>query len=77
MVVIAPPCALHQRRCTHELPAIERAIHGKRPDERQRVRQQQTKSVAGTRCPGCGTSSLIRQDGCRFCTARGYTVACG
>jgi ribonucleoside-diphosphate reductase alpha chain len=31
----------------------------------------------GRRCPDCGHSTLIRRDGCDFCTSCGYTGACG
>jgi ribonucleoside-diphosphate reductase alpha chain len=33
--------------------------------------------MAGTRCPECGNTTLIQKDGCSFCTACGYTGACG
>jgi ribonucleoside-diphosphate reductase alpha chain len=33
--------------------------------------------MAGTRCPECGNGTLIQKDGCSFCTACGYTGACG
>lgn len=33
--------------------------------------------VIGRRCPECGHSTVIRRDGCDFCTACGYTGACG
>jgi transposase len=35
------PQAMHALRCIGELYSIERAIHGKRPEERQRVRLEQ------------------------------------
>jgi len=35
------------------------------------------KPMAGARCPECGNSTLIQKDGCSFCTACGYTGACG
>jgi ribonucleoside-diphosphate reductase alpha chain len=31
----------------------------------------------GRRCPECGNSSVIRKDGCDFCTACGYVGQCG
>jgi len=33
--------------------------------------------MKGSRCPDCGNQTLIRKDGCDYCTACGYTGACG
>ncbi|MGE3679651.1 MAG: ribonucleoside-diphosphate reductase, adenosylcobalamin-dependent, partial [Burkholderiales bacterium] len=33
--------------------------------------------MAGTRCPECGNLTMIRKDGCDWCTACGYTGVCG
>ena len=33
--------------------------------------------IAGTKCPDCGNSTLIRKDGCDYCTACGYVGQCG
>jgi len=33
--------------------------------------------IRGSRCPECGNQTLIRKDGCDYCTACGYTGACG
>jgi ribonucleoside-diphosphate reductase alpha chain len=33
--------------------------------------------VIGRPCPECGHASVVRRDGCEFCTACGYTGACG
>ncbi|MEW6098457.1 MAG: adenosylcobalamin-dependent ribonucleoside-diphosphate reductase [Pseudomonadota bacterium] len=33
--------------------------------------------MAGSRCPECGNMTVIHKDGCDFCTACGYTGACG
>jgi ribonucleoside-diphosphate reductase alpha chain len=33
--------------------------------------------MAGARCPECGNASVIRRDGCDFCTACGHIGACG
>lgn len=35
------------------------------------------KPVAGRKCPECGNKTLIRKDGCAFCTGCGYVGACG
>jgi ribonucleoside-diphosphate reductase alpha chain len=33
--------------------------------------------MAGARCPECGNSTLIRKDGCDYCTSCGYVGVCG
>jgi ribonucleoside-diphosphate reductase alpha chain len=33
--------------------------------------------VNGTECPECHLHSVIKKDGCQFCTHCGYTGACG
>src|SRR5438067_1157922 len=33
--------------------------------------------LAGAPCPECGNSTLIRKDGCDYCTACGYVGVCG
>ncbi|MGA0609248.1 adenosylcobalamin-dependent ribonucleoside-diphosphate reductase [Caldimonas sp. KR1-144] len=33
--------------------------------------------MAGHACPECGNTTLIRKDGCDFCTACGYVGSCG
>jgi ribonucleoside-diphosphate reductase alpha chain len=33
--------------------------------------------MAGTRCPECANPTLIRKDGCDYCTACGYVGICG
>jgi ribonucleoside-diphosphate reductase alpha chain len=33
--------------------------------------------IAGARCPECGNTTLIRKDGCDYCTACGYVGVCG
>ena len=35
------------------------------------------KPLAGKKCPECGNRTMIRKDGCDFCTACGHTGACG
>ena len=35
------------------------------------------KPLAGRKCPECGNRTVIRKDGCDFCTACGHTGACG
>ena len=47
------------------VPAAERANTG------------ELKPLAGKKCPECGNRTLIRKDGCDFCTACGHTGACG
>jgi ribonucleoside-diphosphate reductase alpha chain len=38
---------------------------------------QGARQVAGRICPECGHASLIKRDGCDFCTACGHTGTCG
>ncbi|SPE21311.1 Ribonucleoside-diphosphate reductase, adenosylcobalamin-dependent [Burkholderiales bacterium] len=33
--------------------------------------------MKGKVCPGCGAAAMIKRDGCEFCTACGFTGACG
>lgn len=33
--------------------------------------------IAGAKCPDCGNSTLIRKDGCDYCTSCGYVGLCG
>jgi len=33
--------------------------------------------LSGLKCPECGNRTVIRKDGCDFCTACGHTGACG
>jgi ribonucleoside-diphosphate reductase alpha chain len=33
--------------------------------------------IAGAKCPDCGNKTLIRKDGCDYCTACGYVGVCG
>ena len=35
------------------------------------------KVMKGSRCPECGNATLIRKDGCDWCSACGYTGTCG
>jgi ribonucleoside-diphosphate reductase alpha chain len=37
----------------------------------------QPRVMAGSPCPECGNSTLIRKDGCDYCTACGYVGVCG
>ncbi|MEW6688482.1 MAG: adenosylcobalamin-dependent ribonucleoside-diphosphate reductase, partial [Pseudomonadota bacterium] len=37
----------------------------------------QARILPGARCPECGNTTLIRKDGCDYCTACGYTGICG
>jgi len=36
-----------------------------------------TTTLAGRSCPECGNATVIRKDGCDFCTACGYVGQCG
>jgi ribonucleoside-diphosphate reductase alpha chain len=33
--------------------------------------------LAGAKCPECANATLIRKEGCDFCTACGYVGVCG
>jgi len=35
------------------------------------------KPSVGKKCPECGNKTVIRKDGCAFCTACGHVGACG
>jgi ribonucleoside-diphosphate reductase alpha chain len=37
----------------------------------------QPRVMAGAKCPECGNSTLIRKDGCDYCTACGFVGVCG
>ena len=37
----------------------------------------QTPIMHGGRCPECGNNTMIRKDGCDYCTACGYVGVCG
>jgi ribonucleoside-diphosphate reductase alpha chain len=33
--------------------------------------------MAGAKCPECANNTLIRKDGCDYCTSCGYVGICG
>jgi len=39
--------------------------------------EKQAPVLAGAPCPECGNNTLIRKDGCDYCTACGYVGVCG
>ncbi|HUQ73099.1 MAG TPA: adenosylcobalamin-dependent ribonucleoside-diphosphate reductase [Burkholderiales bacterium] len=39
--------------------------------------EKQSPVMAGAPCPECGNSTLIRKDGCDYCTACGFVGVCG
>jgi ribonucleoside-diphosphate reductase alpha chain len=39
--------------------------------------QKSVPVMAGARCPECANSTLIRKDGCDYCTSCGYVGVCG
>jgi ribonucleoside-diphosphate reductase alpha chain len=39
--------------------------------------EKSTPVLAGARCPECNNKTLIRKDGCDYCTACGYVGVCG
>jgi len=46
------------------------------PEAEQRM-SAELRPLAGRKCPECGNKTLIRKDGCDFCTSCGHTGACG
>lgn len=42
-----------------------------------KVPDHSTAPIKGKVCPGCGSAAVIKRDGCEFCTACGFTGACG
>jgi ribonucleoside-diphosphate reductase alpha chain len=45
--------------------------------EGERMSTAELKPLAGKKCPECNNPTLIRKDGCDFCTSCGHTGACG
>jgi ribonucleoside-diphosphate reductase alpha chain len=45
--------------------------------EKEQKASAELKLLAGRKCPECGNRTMIRKDGCDFCTACGHTGACG
>jgi ribonucleoside-diphosphate reductase alpha chain len=43
----------------------------------ERRRQADVKSISGKKCEECGNRSVIKKDGCDFCTSCGAIGACG
>ena len=43
----------------------------------QPAERGQARIMPGARCPECSNTTLIRKDGCDYCTACGYTGVCG
>jgi len=39
--------------------------------------QESVPVMAGAKCPECGNATLIRKDGCDYCTACGFVGVCG
>ncbi|MFN9211148.1 MAG: LAGLIDADG family homing endonuclease [Betaproteobacteria bacterium] len=47
------------------------------PDMAHEHIRHETSPVKGKVCPSCHAAAMIKRDGCEFCTACGYTGACG
>jgi len=43
----------------------------------ERPSERTNQIIAGAKCPDCGNKTLIRRDGCDYCTACGYVGLCG
>jgi ribonucleoside-diphosphate reductase alpha chain len=39
--------------------------------------EEEPSALAGRPCPECGNPTVIKKDGCDFCTACGYVGQCG
>jgi ribonucleoside-diphosphate reductase alpha chain len=42
-----------------------------------RSEKQKQAPMAGAACPECANTTLIRKDGCDYCTACGFVGVCG
>ena len=47
------------------------------PELRAKPVSRSGQAVKGKLCPSCGSAAVIKRDGCEFCTACGFTGACG
>ncbi|HEY2338374.1 MAG TPA: adenosylcobalamin-dependent ribonucleoside-diphosphate reductase, partial [Burkholderiales bacterium] len=43
----------------------------------ERPSKKETPVMAGAKCPECSNTTLIRKDGCDYCTSCGYVGVCG
>jgi len=43
----------------------------------ERPSEKANRLIAGAKCPDCSNQTLIRRDGCDYCTACGYVGLCG
>jgi ribonucleoside-diphosphate reductase alpha chain len=55
----------------HGMPLTQPGILGAAPDGAAAT------VMKGTACPECGNHTMIRKDGCDYCTACGYVGVCG
>jgi ribonucleoside-diphosphate reductase alpha chain len=71
---------LHRYKLLGILDDDGRALSGlgalRLPEARKSVEMGNT-PVKGKVCSGCGAAAMIKRDGCEFCTACGFTGACG
>jgi len=47
------------------------------PDSDREPEVSEYRPLAGKRCAECGNATVIKKDGCEFCTACGAIGACG
>jgi ribonucleoside-diphosphate reductase alpha chain len=47
------------------------------PEARAKAHDHSSVPIKGKVCPACGAAAMIKRDGCEFCTACGFTGACG
>jgi ribonucleoside-diphosphate reductase alpha chain len=41
------------------------------------LKEEKQRQMAGAVCPECSNPTLIRKDGCDYCTSCGYVGVCG
>lgn len=61
----------------HGYPTADAGILAVPSDEGRAAAGAELAPMAGKRCEECGNKTLIKRDGCEFCTACGHIGACG
>ena len=61
----------------HGYPTADAGILAVPSDEGRAAAGAAFAPMAGKRCEECGNKTLIKRDGCEFCTACGHIGACG
>jgi ribonucleoside-diphosphate reductase alpha chain len=72
---------LHRYKVLGILDAEGRAIRSAgllaMPELNRKSPAKSSQAIKGKLCPSCGSAAVIKRDGCEFCTACGFTGACG